>query len=293
MEKDVERTHFDCLDCGRTVFITINDWGHYELKGFYCPDCHSCIAKKRYKINIPGAKTVFYHIGEALGDVVVFDAIRRAYLQDNPGEEVVFMQAESPIPQNITKFFISDLRVKSSLFTQAPHCYEYILINEVTILRQMGIFPKWDKIQKPDVELPETYIALQLRNVAKADFKNVTPAESMLLFEILNKSEIPIVLIGNDEPIGIEQYAKNLLHDLRFKLSLDEIACVCRNSKFTVCKDSGIGHLAGAAGGNIVSWGFVNKKWMPYTENMGFYYMNTMQDFIGFVNCLRNNLGVN
>lgn len=287
---EIEKTSFDCIECGRTVYIPENDWGHYQLKGFYCPDCNSVIALKRYKVNIPGAKTVFYFIGQALGDIVVFDAVRKAYIEDNPDENVIFMDSEWPIPKGIDKLFVSDLRIKSSLFTLSPLAYEYIMINEVQNLRKRNIFPEWYNFKKPAIELPDKYVVVQLRNIEKADFKNVIPAEGILLFEKLNKYGIPIVLVGNDKPIGFEQNYFEI-YDYRNKLTLDEIAWLCRKAFFTVCKDSGLGHLAGAAGGSVISWNFVNKKWIPHTSKKSWFFMSDINEYMNFLEAVESMAG--
>jgi len=265
-----------CKDCGTKVSYSMLERDVPD----YCIDCNLVIAKGRYEKNIKGGKTLFSTIGEPLGHNVMVESLLRFYKEHNPDETV------SLLPHAATLKFIENYKDHSGfdkLFwadvsgIEPPddsRVIKYSFARECTAIAGHGYYPGWEEKKEPNRILPyhETlpnlkYIVLHARNIENNQEKNMKDTE---LFEILMRLEnIIVVFVGNDEWLKSElSIINDIGYDFRNKLSLNEIAWLCghNNCMATIGKDSGILHIAAAAGSNVVGFDYQSKHWFPKAD---------------------------
>ena len=138
-------------------------------------------------------------------------------------------------------------------------------MNEVCEYASRGVYPELEYIlDKPKIDLPEKFVVCHFRNVEKVPKRprpkrNVSPELARRIVRLIEGYGFPVLLIGNDDPLGVSGTV-----DLTHKLSLGEIAWLCKHSILFCGRDSGVAHVAAAAGARIVAWDFhPNGKWYP------------------------------
>jgi len=231
-----------------------------------------------------GETTVFSSNGKAWGDEILFEVVKRMYLKDNPDENVIFLKPEDDHRKAIRelkpkKFWFSEFyrgdRIDLTKYSGTIH---YNVMNEIYAFAKRGIYPELTIIpEKPDVELPDKYVAMHIRNIEKVPErpnpkKNMRPELARNIIYFLYIEICNVVLIGDDNPIDLErEWIMNAfgtsetskLFDLRKKLTLPEIAWVLKNAVLYVGRDSGMVHFAAACGTPMVVWNFGSDRWFP------------------------------
>jgi len=269
--------YFHCKDCGTKVSYAKGDGAFWSHNGEYCPIHWRIISEKRYKpINVKGRTTMFSAVGggflgEALGDYTLFEVIERMYKRDNPDENVIFLRvaddhAAEVNKHNPIKWFVSEFN-RSDTYFDRPNTYKLHAINDVCAYAEKGIYPQLRYEPKhPGVDLPFEFVACHFRNIEKAPARptperNVTTELANRIIDTIHAAGLPVVLVGKDDPVTDRADI-----DLNWKLELPEIAWVCRESALYVGRDSGVIHLAAAAGARIFGWNFSSEKWIPKTS---------------------------
>lgn len=256
-----------CAKCGKDFQFPLCDTDFHDTHMGECPLCWSVIAAGRYQKNIKDAVTLFSPMGNALGDGIMQEVVRRRYAADNPDEHIVNLGLVTPddaIAQyRPTKFFWCDV-TNFVLFPGVEKTTWFSLCNEAEEYARQGYYPELMFDVKP-VEVPESYVVLSARNVNKAPMKNAEPVIlNKILISLYNEyKDLKVVVVGNDFKDETVYYDPEYVIDMRFKLGLPEIAYVCQHSKLVIGKDSGILHLAAAAGANVVGWGYADLRWRP------------------------------
>ena len=270
---------FECAICHQVVSYAEIDRPYFDDHGWECNICYSVIAKRRYKRNIPGGVTLFSPMSSALGDIVVAQPVFKEYLKDNPDEEVVFLNMCDPEQEmaryNPVKFWWSNV---TNFIPPPDHGIQrYYLENEASEYARAGIYPALWFEPQPVSGLPERFMVFHIRNVRKAPFKN---AEPMIVFKITMLLERwilagkfdAVVLVGNDQPTELEDLPPGFI-DLRNKLKVEEIAWICKHSRGFIGKDSGVAHLAAAAGAKVAAWGYRDIRWTPKAPPWNIRYL--------------------
>jgi hypothetical protein len=107
--------------------------------------------------------------------------------------------------------------------------------------------------------------------------KNIEPAFVYSILKLLQAKYKAgaingVVLVGNDleaRGFDLETIFRIIddslpICDLRNKLDLKTIAWLCEQAKLFIGIDSGLAHVAGAAGcPRLVTWGYDNMGWLP------------------------------
>ncbi len=271
---------FTCKICGRSWSISELDYKFYESHEFECNLCYSLIAKKRYPVNIKGAEVLFSPMGNALGDRLMNEVIKRNYLKNNPDESVhfpdnAFEARDLRKAQGFNKIFWADISIPIETGFQKEYMMPpdgamwFSVSSEATAYAKMGIYPELPfHPTKPGIKIPKKYVAVHFRNIHKGDEKkNVS---EMLAYKVLSNliwHDVNIVLVGNDSKYEfIETEIKNLkcVTDLRGPMSIPRLAWILREADLYVGSDSGLAHLAAVSGcQNIVTWNYVNENWFP------------------------------
>jgi len=269
---------FVCNLCQREISYSENDEARFESMNWECDECYVIIGKRRYEVNQAGRNVCFSLMGMALGDKVMQSVIREQYAKDNPDENVIYLGYCDPVQvikdYNPVKFWWANV---TSIMTMPVHpsVKWFSMCGEASYYASQGIYPRLDfEPLRPQNFNVEKFVVLHIRHIAKAPNKNAEPFIVNRIIEILfdqwKKQEIEaVVLVGNDYQPPDIYLPPGLCIDLRNILLLPEIAWLCANARLTIGKDSGIVHLAAAAGGKMVSWGYVSKQWFPKcpTEN--------------------------
>jgi hypothetical protein len=150
-----------------------------------------------------------------------------------------------------------------------PRVHWFSLCREADHYAEQGIYPQLDyEPVMPEGFLYRRFVVLHIRYIAKAPVKNAEPfiINRIIdyLFQLQQAGQIEgVVLVGNDQHPQEVYLPKFLCVDFRNKLLLPEIAWLCREAAVVIGKDSGIQHLAAAAGGKVVSWGYTSRNWFP------------------------------
>ena len=261
--------YFTCTECGQEVCIMKNDWDVYHSRKWVCEWCRLVISKRDYPMNLRGRTTLFSSVGDSLGDKTVFEVVKRMYKKDNPDETVVFLgpyddHAKAVHEYRAAKFFVGEF-CRNDLCFCFKGRIDYNIMNEVCEYARRGIYPELEYVlDKPKMDLPEKYVVCHFRNIEKTPKKphpkrNVSPELARRVVKTIQGFRLPVLLIGNDDPLGISGVT-----DLTHKLSLGEIAWLCKNAVLFCGRDSGIVHVAAAAKSKIVAWDFhPNGKWYP------------------------------
>lgn len=262
---------YTCRRCKEEVCVTEEDVRRAEERGYLCDLCLSVIVERKYqRYHLRRARSVFSPSSSALGDWIIESVVRERYQEDNPTEEIIYLglaDAEEAIRvYRPDKFFWSSI----TNFMEKPKSYKVIEYNpavEATLLAAEGIYPVYDWSKSEKIETPERYAVLSFRNVIKCGWKNAEPIIAnrvMLRLDLLVERGVldGAVIIGNDDPMP-EVYMPDWCVDLRKKLELPEIARLCAGAAIFVGKDSGIPHLAAAAGcQNMIVWGYRERNWI-------------------------------
>ena len=270
-----------CQVCKQKISYPKSDFKLHRKHYWECLTCYSVIAKQRYQVNIPNARTLFSPMGTALGDVCINEVIKRKYIEQNPDETVEFCDDINSFEDRLREFkprkiFWSDLSVIDGdvirKINMPSNAIWYSVVGEANAFIKQNFYSELPfKPEKPK-GIGTFDIVLHLRNIQKCSDKNVSPGEASRILNIL--SDYKTVLVGNDSPIDDEILGDNII-DLRNKLSLAEIAWLMKRAKLYIGKDSGIAHLAGISNVSyLICWNYVSKKWFPKTRSDGEYFTN-------------------
>lgn len=269
---------FTCKICGRSWSISELDYSFYESHNFECNLCYSLIAKRRYPINQKGAEVLFSPMGNALGDRIMHEVIKRNYVKDNPDEKVYFPDnafeaRDLRKAQGFNKIFWGDVTIPIETGFQREYMNPptgamwFSVSGEATAYAKMGIYPELPfQPTKPGIKLPKKYVAVHFRNIHKGDEKkNVSEILAYKILNLLNEYDLPVLLVGNDSKYEtIEGEIDSLAQDLRGYMSIPRLAWVLREAALYVGSDSGLAHLAAVSGcQNIVTWNYTNENWFP------------------------------
>lgn len=259
--------YFTCKTCKQDVSYNELDLPLHESREFECPLCYSVLAEHKYPVNVAGANTWFSPMGSALGDTVIFKMVYREYVKDNPDEKIYTMMICDPDK------FVDDVKpdkffwASTTNFMPPPQkgATYYYLENEGKHYAAKGIYPDlWFNPLRSNIG--GTYIAMHIRNVLKCPPKNAEPFIVNRIIELLHKLHEAgkfdkVVLVGNDEPNECIYIPDGYFVDLRKRLSLEELGGVLQGAKLFIGRDSGVAHLAGAAGCPVTAWGYVDPRW--------------------------------
>lgn len=268
---------FTCSKCGKDIVYAMPDEPTHRARRWECPRCYVIIANRRYKVNRKGTATIISPMGDALGDRIMHEVIVRKYKQDNPDEIVVacetvqdwYNAGEKLEGRHVEKIFWADL----TNFMHPPAGVTWFSVsNEAEYLaKHCSMYPRlWFDLEDPGIELPERFVAMQIRNIPKCETKNMTESEFRLAMDQLHG--IPVVLVGNDTPAWfcgekVDQYAspaaRTRILDLRNDLTLPQIGSVIARAELYIGKDSGMAHLAAACGARGISWGYLSDRYFP------------------------------
>jgi hypothetical protein len=271
---------FTCAVCGREWSIAEADLKRFESNHFECNICYSVIAKQRYEKNIKGAEVLFSPMGNALGDRIMSEVIRRKYKEDNPDEIVYFPQNAIEAydlrrAKTFKKVFWADVAVpiESGMqreFLLPPDGAKWFSVSsEASEYARQGIYPELTfKPTKPGIKIPKDYAVLHFRNIGTHDdrSKNTPEILAKRLLDLTKHIFNYILIVGNDkkyEYMEDEIDAEKVI-DLRGSLAIPRLAWVLREASLYIGPDSGVAHLAAASGcRNIISWNYVNENWFP------------------------------
>lgn len=268
---------FICKKCHNEVHYAKGDRYLFEKDEWICPNCKIVIAEKNYPVNLKGETTIFTAIGDnkcgvALGDATVFEVVKRKYLEDNPDENVIFLDPYTDHVAEINRlkpakvFLCEFYRNDTYLFDR--DAIRYRVMNEVKYFNKFGIYPQLEyEPEKPEVELPDRYVVMHVRNIEKVPERpnpkrNLDPETAEILTWLIWKHHLKIVIVGNDT-VNDRLNEYEFVTDLRNKLTLPEIAWILKRGLLYVGRDSGLVHVAAACGIPIVAWNFNGKKWFP------------------------------
>jgi hypothetical protein len=253
--------HFICQICNKKISYPIGDM--FFRDAGECVNCYSVIVKGRYEKNIPGT-TVFGSMGDALGDRVVQKAVLDYYKKDNPDERVLVGDKYLDMPHN-KLFWARDIQSRDNkTLAMPPDAIWFRVNNEANLLVKQGVYASWDNFIKPNISLPGVFAVVHFRNASKGKCKNVHLSKKIRILQELK--DYAVVVVGNDEREPGEPLTENIV-DLRYKLNLDEIAWLCKNCLIFVGPDSGVAHVAAAAGcDNMVCFGYGAMNWTPKTK---------------------------
>lgn len=272
---------YKCKVCGKEVSIS-----RYEQTiPTRCPDCDLVIATGEYEQNIKNGLTLFSPVAMDgnLGHIVMFEAIKRHYKAANPDEKIKMLHVNDIKDlqrkrdfQRATKIFWADTCTAPPI--KSDKIIRYRFSKELKALGKMDIYPKWSKKEPIEgLTLDAPFFVLHGRNIDRNPSKNMSTAEyTAILAAIAEHKSIldarsnvktQVFQVGNDEALVDE--LPEFVTDLRSKLSLNQIAYLCGHEKCiaTVGKDSGIQHLAAAAGGRVLGYGYKSlNDWIPNSD---------------------------
>ncbi len=262
---------YTCTICGNKVTYPAGDEVLHHERHYECALCYTVIHSRRFPKPAPGSTVMFGPAGPGIGDYLFKNFVMAQFSRIHPGVEILNVTGTARIASKIgaDRVFWAD---NAGPLNPAPAgAIPYILTNEVHAFVKDGYWPRlWFDPQEYDlprgVDLRNS-VVVNLRNIPRCDPKNVTDLEADNLYKILvhlkARGEVDrIILMGNDAPLSMTWLPEFAL-DLRNKLTLPEIAWLCRRSLFTVGKDSGILHIAAAAGGYVIGWGYKVSQWRP------------------------------
>ena len=214
---------------------------------------------------------MFGPAGPGIGDYLFKSFLMERFTALYPEREIIDVVGTSGISSQIGADLVFWADNAGPNNPAPPGAIPYILTNEVHAFNKDGYWPRlWFEAQEYDlprgVSLRNSII-VNLRNIERCSPKNVTDQEADNLFQSLARVHMRkgldcIILVGNDAPLSMS-WLPDFAIDLRGKLTLPEIAWLCHGALFTVGKDSGILHIAAAAGGYVIGWGYRDQQWRP------------------------------
>ena len=269
---------FNCKICGNTICYPKIDQEHRERLEWECDLCYLRLSHepRRYEVNAKGKRTVFIPMGDALGDQIVQEVVRRRYATENPDEEIIHLAFPGPQQYIHVKRDILERYKPYKLFwgSQATRiegqrpkdALWFSLVNEANGFAREGHYPQFNDLEQVENDWGR-YVVLHLRNLSHSPMKNVSPFMMMKILETLDslrKQDIldSVVLVGNDDKETNDPYP-SWLSDRRKTLNIQQLAWVCKNALLFVGKDSGVAHLAGTQRVPMVLWGFTDQRWQP------------------------------
>ncbi len=217
-------------------------------------------------------------MGNALGDRIMHEVIKRKYKEDNPDEVIhfpdnAFEARDLRKAQGFNKIFWADISIPIDTgfqkeYMMPPNGAKWFSVSsEATAYAKMGIYPGLPfQPTKPGIKIPKKYVAVHFRNIHKGDEKkNVSEILAYKILNLLKSYGIPTLIVGNDAKYEtIESEIGSLAQDLRGPMSIPRLAWVLREAALYVGSDSGLAHLAAVSGcQNIVTWNYVNENWFP------------------------------
>ena len=281
---------YTCKKCGKKVNISIYD-PVYDL----CPDCNLVIASGNYEQNVTGG-TWFSSFGENLGHQIMGEVILRYYREQNPSEVIIILKKNETrdvsrngiLTNAINKLFWAD--VTPTKPTKDIRLINYRFSREVAALADKGYYPQYHTKSKIDyIDTSEKFYVLHLRNITTNTPKNVSQYDAEIILKLFDDENVYIV--GNDLPFYDLEKPYDFIN-LRGKLDLSQIAWLCGhdNCIATISKDSGIAHLAAAAGGRVVSYGYASEsQWVPSAPpGQVKAFGRTAGEFDKFINYIKN-----
>ena len=260
-----------CTVCGNTVTYPAGDQALHEFRRYECAHCYTIIHSRRFKKPKPGATVMFGPAGPGIGDYIFKNFVMEQFSRLYPETDIINVMGGSNVAAQIGAdliFWADNAGIKNPA---PPGAINYIITNEVLGFVRDGFWPRlWFELEEYDlprgVDLRNS-VVVNLRNINRCSPKNVSDTEADTLYKILvhlkARGEIDrIILVGNDAPLTMS-WLPEFAIDLRNQLTLPEIAWLCRGAMFTVGKDSGILHIAAAAGGYVIGWGYRDSHWRP------------------------------
>jgi len=223
--------------------------------------------------------------GFVLGDSILFDTFNKWLLSIRPWATTdmnpAFYEAGAQLFPQVIHF-------EETNFVRPPnHAIVCSVADEVDLLAERGIYPAWTEFDLSVAEQYSDFAVVNLRNIKKAKPKNVDPITANFVLEYLSAKYSKVMIVGNDDKLTIEIDRPNVI-DYRKKLSLPQIAGLCRYADIYCGSDSGIGHLAAAAGcARLVVWGLWQKKYAPKTSCLCNYLMrkdSSIQNIVRMIN---------
>ncbi len=259
---------FVCLECGGRVCYSAGDEGLQKARGWRCALCYTVIHSRRFPAPAASGAVLFGPAGPGLGDEVFLRFVADQYGAANPGQRVELWCNGARNTTEATVFWPDN----APATVPAPAgALRFPLANEAAAFARDGGRPRlWFDPEPVDLvgeaELGRI-VVVSLRNIERCPEKNATAAEAEWLCALLAKLHRSgaiggAVLVGNDRPADDWRLPAFAI-DARGQLSLGQIARLCGGALCTVGKDSGLLHLAGAAGGYVIGWGYRERNWMP------------------------------
>ena len=269
---------FTCKLCGTQICYPKIDRDHRERLEWECDECYLRLSHhpRRYEVNAKGKRTVFIPMGDALGDRIVQEVVKRRYLAENPDEEIIHLAFPGPQQYINVKRDILERYQPYKLFwgSQATRiegqrpssALWFSLVNEANGFAQEGHYPEFHDLEPVKNDWGR-YVVLHIRHLWHSPMKNVSPFMMMKILMTLDHLRLngvidSVVLVGNDDKETNDPYPV-WLKDRRKSMNLQQLAWVCKNAMLFVGKDSGVAHLAGTQRVPMVLWGFTDRRWMP------------------------------
>jgi len=262
---------YTCTICGNKVTYPAGDKALQEYRYWECALCYTVIHSRRFPKPTPGAVVMFGPAGPGIGDYLFKNFLMECFQEKFPNTELIDCTGSGTIGAQLGADLIFWADNAGPLNPAPAGAIPYILTNEVHAFVRDGFWPKlWfdpeEYLLPHRVDLRRS-VVVNLRNIERCSPKNVTDIEADNLFKICTllhaRGEIDrIILVGNDAPLSMS-WLPDFAIDLRGKLTLPEIAWLCHGALFTVGKDSGILHIAAAAGGYVIGWGYRDQQWRP------------------------------
>ena len=262
---------YTCTICGNKVTYPVGDESVHEFRRHECALCYTVIHSRRFPRPEPGSVALFGPAGPGIGDYLFKSFLMEQFGRKHPGVDIIDATGTSSTALQIGADLIFWADNAGAKNPAPPGSLTYILTNEVRAFVKDGYWPRlWFELEEYDlprgVDLRNS-VVVNLRNINRCSPKNVSDTEADTLYKILvhlkARGEIDrIILVGNDAPLTMS-WLPEFAIDLRNQLTLPEIAWLCRGAMFTVGKDSGILHIAAAAGGYVIGWGYRDSHWRP------------------------------
>jgi DNA-directed RNA polymerase subunit RPC12/RpoP len=262
---------YTCTKCGNKVTYPAGDEPLHKLRRFECANCYTVIHSRRFPKPESGSTVMFGPAGPGIGDYLFKSFLMERFAALYPEIQIMDVVGTAGIASRIGADLIFWADNAGPLNPAPPDAIAYILTNEVQAFVRDGYWPRlW--FEPEEFALPRgvdlrNSVVVNLRQIGRCSPKNVTDIEADNLFKIctLLKARVEIdriILVGNDSPLSMA-WLPEFAIDLRGKLTLPEIAWLCKGAMFTIGKDSGILHIAAAAGGYVIGWGYRDSQWRP------------------------------
>jgi len=221
--------------------------------------------------------TYLVDCGNSLGDYILFENFATCYKAAFPKECIKIARSTDPL-ENPKKIVVNTdgMTIDLTLYRNKKiEIIEYDLFRFMKFLSSLDIYPSYYYIHpihhKPKQFDIDSYIVLYLRNINKAKGKNIS---SLLAKEIIETLPLDksIILIGNDDTLGIEIYPNVI--DYKKRLTLEEIGWICQNCELFIGSDGGIVHLAAACKcKNMITFNYTDKKYFPLSKHKSIAFL--------------------